>query len=81
MFRMRYLLPFAAVALMLTGAAPSRSETIIDEWQNVKAPPAPKLQPVQDDCIAAHRYHQADVQHENATALRRHGSQSSEAPN
>src|SRR3974390_31018 len=41
MLRIRYLLPLAAVAIALIGAAPSRGETIVDEWQNVKAPPAP----------------------------------------
>ena len=46
MSRLRCLLPLAAFALVLSGAAPSRGETIIDEWQNVKAPPAPKLQSV-----------------------------------
>jgi hypothetical protein len=43
MLRLRYLLPLAAFAMILIGGAPSRAETIIDEWQNVKAPPAPKL--------------------------------------
>jgi len=36
----------AAFAMVLIGGAPSRAETIIDEWQNVKAPPAPKLESV-----------------------------------
>jgi nicotinamidase-related amidase len=46
MLRLRYPL-FAAVAMVLLfGAGPSRSETIIDEWQSVKAPPPPKLQSV-----------------------------------
>jgi hypothetical protein len=39
---LRYLLPLAA----LISGAPSRGETIIDEWQNVKAPPPPQLQSV-----------------------------------
>lgn len=43
MFKMRYVLPFAAVAAVLSVAAPASAETIIDEWANVKAPPAPKL--------------------------------------
>lgn len=43
MLRLRYLLPLAAFAMVLIGAAPSRGETVIDEWQNIKAPPAPKL--------------------------------------
>ena len=47
MVRIRYLLlPVAAFAMVLIGGAPSRAETIIDEWQNVKAPPAPKLESV-----------------------------------
>lgn len=44
--RFRYLLPLAAVAMVLMGGAPCRSETIIDEWPNVKAPPPPALKPV-----------------------------------
>ena len=43
MLRLRYLLPVAAVAAVLIGGAPSRGETIIDEWPNVKAPPPPQL--------------------------------------
>lgn len=46
MFRLRYLLPLAALAMVLISGAPVRSETIIDEWQNVKAPPPPQLQSV-----------------------------------
>jgi nicotinamidase-related amidase len=46
MLRLRYLLPLAAFAMVLISGAPSRSETIIDEWQNVKAPPPPQLQSV-----------------------------------
>jgi len=46
MSRLRYLLPLAAFALVLFGGPPSRAETIIDEWQSVKAPPPPKLQAV-----------------------------------
>jgi len=46
MLRLRYLLPVAALAIVLIGGAPSRGETIIDEWQNVKAPPPPQLQSV-----------------------------------
>ncbi len=46
MLRLRYLLPLAAFAMVLIGSAPSRGETIIDEWQNVKAPPPPKLESV-----------------------------------
>ena len=46
MLRLRYLLPLAAFATVLISGAPSRGETIIDEWQNVKAPPAPQLKSV-----------------------------------
>ena len=46
MLRLRYLLPVAALAIVLIGGAPSQGETIIDEWQNVKAPPPPQLQSV-----------------------------------
>lgn len=46
MFRMRYLLPFATLAAALSYAAPSRAQTIIDEWPSIKAPPAPELKPV-----------------------------------
>jgi nicotinamidase-related amidase len=44
--RIRYLLSFAALAIVLSCAAPVSAETIIDEWQNVKAPPPPQLQSV-----------------------------------
>jgi nicotinamidase-related amidase len=49
MLRLRYLLrllSLAAVAMVMIGSVPSRSETIIDEWQNVKAPPPPQLKSV-----------------------------------
>lgn len=46
MFRMRLLLPLAGLAAVLSYAAPSRAQTIIDEWQSVKAPPAPALKNV-----------------------------------
>ena len=36
-----YLLQLAALAAMLSYAVPSSAETIIDEWQNIKAPPPP----------------------------------------
>jgi hypothetical protein len=48
MLRLRYLLhllPLAAVAMVMIGSVPSRGETIIDEWQSVKAPP-PQLKSV-----------------------------------
>ena len=43
MLRSRLLLAFAAVAAILIYALPSSAQTIIDEWQSVKAPPAPQL--------------------------------------
>jgi hypothetical protein len=46
MLRLRYLLPLAAFATVLISGAPSRGETVIDEWQNIKAPPAPQLKSV-----------------------------------
>jgi len=46
MFRMRHLLPLAALAAVLSYAVPSSAETIIDEWAQVKAPPPPKLESV-----------------------------------
>lgn len=49
MLRLRYLLPLAAFAMVLIGGAPSRGETIIDEWSSIKAPPAPALKAVTVD--------------------------------
>ena len=46
MSQIRYLLQLAALAAMLSYAVPSSAETIIDEWQNIKAPPPPQLQAV-----------------------------------
>ena len=46
MLRLRYLLLLTTFAMVLISGAPSRGETIIDEWQNVKAPPPPQLQSV-----------------------------------
>ncbi len=46
MSRIRVLLPFAALAAVLSYAAPSSAQTIIDEWQSVKAPPPPTLKAV-----------------------------------
>jgi hypothetical protein len=37
MFCLRYLLSLAAFAMIVISGGPSRGETIIDEWQNVKA--------------------------------------------
>ncbi len=49
MLRSSHLLPLAALAAVLSYAVPSSAETIIDEWNNVKAPPAPKLTSVTVD--------------------------------
>jgi nicotinamidase-related amidase len=38
-----HLLPLAALAAVLSDAAPSTAETIIDEWASVKAPSPPEL--------------------------------------
>jgi nicotinamidase-related amidase len=46
MFRLRHLLPLAALAAGLFYAAPSLAQTIINEWQSVKPPPAPELKAV-----------------------------------
>jgi nicotinamidase-related amidase len=46
MLRTRCLLPLATVAAVLVCAMPSLAQTIIDEWQSVKAPPAPELKAV-----------------------------------
>jgi nicotinamidase-related amidase len=49
MFRVHQLLPLTALAAVLVYAAPAPAQTIIDEWQSVKAPPAPELKPVTID--------------------------------
>lgn len=49
MFRVRHLLPLAALAAVLVYAGPGPAQTIIDEWPSVKAPPAPELKPVTVD--------------------------------
>jgi hypothetical protein len=49
MFQICRLSPFAALAILLSCAMPSSSETIIDEWPNVKAPPPPELKSVRLD--------------------------------
>jgi nicotinamidase-related amidase len=46
MFRLRQLLLLAALAAALVHTGPSAAQTIIDEWQSVKAPPAPALKAV-----------------------------------
>src|SRR5262249_47450609 len=37
------LVPLAALVAVLAHGAPAPAQTIIDEWSNVKAPPAPEL--------------------------------------
>jgi nicotinamidase-related amidase len=39
-------MPLIALAATVVYAAPSSAQTIIDEWQSVKAPPAPELKSV-----------------------------------
>ncbi|MEO6972017.1 MAG: isochorismatase family protein [Rhodoferax sp.] len=46
MLRLRYLPLLAAFAMTSFFAAPTQGKTIIDEWQNVKAPPPPTLKSV-----------------------------------
>jgi nicotinamidase-related amidase len=45
MFKMRHGLLLAALAALFS-YAPASAQTIVDEWQNVKAPPAPELKSV-----------------------------------
>jgi nicotinamidase-related amidase len=45
MVRLRILSSLAALAVIFACVVPSTAETIIDEWQSVKAPPAPELKP------------------------------------
>lgn len=49
MLRMRLVLVVAALSGFLSYAAPTMAETIIDEWQGVKAPPPPTLKSVTID--------------------------------
>ncbi len=49
MFRLRHVLPLAAFALIFASPLPAPAQTVIDEWANVKAPPAPELKPVTVD--------------------------------
>lgn len=49
MGRLRDLLPFTALAVVLGYTTPSPCQTIIDEWPLVKAPPAPELTSVTVD--------------------------------
>jgi hypothetical protein len=46
---LRHLMPLTALAAALAYAASTPAQTIIDEWQSVKAPPAPVLRPVTID--------------------------------
>jgi nicotinamidase-related amidase len=46
MRRLRYLSQLLALAAALVCAEPSLAQTIIDEWQGVKPPPAPQLKAV-----------------------------------
>lgn len=45
-FTRRNLLPLATLAAVLVYAAPAPAQTIIDDWANIKAPPAPQLKSV-----------------------------------
>ena len=49
MYRLRHLLPLAALAAVFVYAAPAPAQTIIDEWSSIKAPPAPQLKTVTVD--------------------------------
>ena len=49
MFRLRHLLPLTALTAVMFYAVPAPAQTIVDEWQNVKAPPAPELKAVTVD--------------------------------
>jgi nicotinamidase-related amidase len=46
MWRTRFLSQLFVLAAVLVCAKPSLAQTIIDEWQGVKAPPAPELKTV-----------------------------------
>lgn len=49
MFHLRHLLSIVALSAALIYAAPTPAQTIIDEWSNIKAPPAPELKAVTVD--------------------------------
>jgi nicotinamidase-related amidase len=49
MLRLRQLLPIAAFALVFGSPVPAPAQTIINEWSNIKAPPAPELKAVTVD--------------------------------
>ncbi|MCC7275076.1 MAG: isochorismatase family protein [Alphaproteobacteria bacterium] len=46
MSHLRHLLSLVALATILAYAVPSTAQTIVDDWQSVKAPPAPQLKSV-----------------------------------
>ena len=46
MFRTRLILLIAALMAALTNARPTTAQTIIDEWQSIKAPAPPELKTV-----------------------------------
>ena len=45
----RHLWPLAALAVVLAYAAPASAQSVIDEWNSVKAPPVPELKSVTVD--------------------------------
>jgi nicotinamidase-related amidase len=49
MLRSRHLWPLAAFAVVLAYAAPAPAQSVIDEWNSVKAPPVPELKSVTVD--------------------------------
>ena len=49
MLRSRHLWPLAALAVVLAYAAPAPAQSVIDEWNSVKAPPVPELKSVTVD--------------------------------
>lgn len=49
MFRLKAMLPLAALVALLGSAASAPAQTIINEWAGVKAPPAPELKTVTVD--------------------------------
>ena len=46
MLRVRNLFAVATLAVASIYAAPAPSQTIVDEWANIKAPAPPELKPV-----------------------------------
>jgi nicotinamidase-related amidase len=49
MSHIRSSVPFAVLVAVLVYAAPAPAQSIIDEWQSIKAPPAPELTAVTVD--------------------------------